>query len=262
MALVIGTNMASINAQRHLSSSQAKSAIAMERLSTGLRINSGQDDSAGLAIGSKMGATIRGLNQAVRNANDGVSLAKTGDGALGEMSNMLDRMRELATEQNNGALSTTDLANVDTEMTAIADEIGNIVTNAKFNGIQLLDTAVTAEFQVGQDDTDVYTFATTAITAAVTGLSSTSTVSDIETAIDEVSGARAAFGSAMTALESRAANTATLAENLTAARGRIMDADIAQETANMTKASVLQQAGIAVLAQANQTPNMVLSLLR
>lgn len=261
MALVIGTNMASLNAQRHLSSSQGKAAIAMERLSTGLRINTGQDDGAGLAIGNKMSATIRGLNQAVRNANDGVSMAKAGDGALGEISNMLDRMRELATEKGNGALSPTDLSNVATEMTAIGAEISNIISQANFNSVQLLDTAVTAAFQVGAGSTDLYTFATTALTASL-GLGSGTTIPSIEAAIDEVSSSRAAFGAAMTALESRAANTATLAENLTAARGRIMDADIAQETANMTKASVLQQAGIAVLAQANQTPNMVLSLLR
>ncbi len=258
MALVIGTNMASLNAQRHLSASQGKSAVAMERLSTGMRINTGQDDGAGLAIGSKMGATIRGINQAVRNANDGVSLAKAGDGALDQMSSMLDRMRELAAEKLDGALSTSDLTNVDTEMNAIGTEIDNIITNAEFNGYNLLG-GLTNVFQVGGNDTDLYTFATSAVTG---GLSSASDQAGIETVIDLVSTARSEFGSAMTALESRAANSATLAENLTAARGRIMDADIAQETANMTKASVLQQAGIAVLAQANQTPNMVLSLLR
>ena len=258
MALVIGTNMASLNAQRHLTGSQAKSATAMERLSTGLRINTGQDDGAGLAIGSKMGATIRGLNQAVRNANDGVSMAKAGDGALGELSNMLDRMRELATEQKDGALSTADLANVSTEMNALGSQMTNIISNAKFNGKNLL-TSLTASFQVGEASTDTYAFNVSAV--AVT-LNSASGITAIETAIDAVSAARASFGSAMTALQARASNTATLAENLTAARGQIMDADIAQETANMTKANVLQQAGIAVLAQANQAPNMVLSLLR
>jgi len=257
MALVIGTNIASLNAQRHLSASQNKSAVAMERLSTGLRINTGQDDGAGLAIGSTLGAKVRGLNQAVRNANDGVSMAKTADAALAEVGNMLERMRELATENVNGALSTSDKGNISNEMTALSTEIGNIKTNAKFNGVALL-TSITASFQVGEATADVYTLAV----ASVVVDPATRSVGDIETAISAVTTARASFGQAATALESRAANSAALAENMTAARGRIMDADIAQETANMTKASVLQQAGIAVLAQANQAPNMVLSLLR
>jgi len=252
--------MASLNAQRHLAGSQAKSAIAMERLSTGLRINTGQDDGAGLAIGSKMGATIRGLNQAVRNANDGISMAKAGDGALSELANMLERMRELVVEKKDGALSSGDIANVNIEMSALGDQIDIIRTNAKFNGKSLV-TSASYSFQVGATASESYTLTTTAV-AAASALTAATSGGAIESAIDAVSKARAAFGTAMTALEARAANSATLAENLTAARGRIMDADIAQETANMTKASVLQQAGIAVLAQANQTPNMVLALLR
>jgi flagellin len=259
MALVIGTNIASLNAQRHLSSAQDKAAVAMERLSTGLRINTGQDDGAGLAIGSTLGAKVRGLNQAVRNANDGVSMAKTADAALSEVGNMLERMRELATENVNGALSATDKTNITNELTALNTEIGNIKTNAKFNSVSLLSAAVTASFQVGEAATDVYSFNVTVGAVAPTD---TTSVGSIEGAIANVTTARASFGQAATALESRAANSAALAENMTAARGRIMDADIAQETANMTKANVLQQAGIAVLAQANQAPNMVLSLLK
>ena len=258
MALIIGTNMASLNAQRHLSTAQNKSATAMERLSTGLRINSGKDDAAGLAIGSRIGSVIRGLNQAVKNANDGISLAKSGDGALAELGSMLDRMRELATESGNGVLSTSDLANIDTEMDAIGTEIDNIIATASFNGNVLLGGLANV-FQVGETVADIYTFATTAVTG---GLSSISSIANIETAIDEVSAARGEFGIAMSALESRSNNASTLSENLSAARSRIMDADIAQETANMTQANVMQQAGIAVLAQANQAPNMVLALLR
>jgi len=259
MALVIGTNIASLNAQRHLSASQNKSAVAMERLSTGMRINTGQDDGAGLAIGSTLGAKVRGLNQAVRNANDGVSMAKTADAALAEVGNMLERMRELATENVNGALSGTDKTNITNELTALNTEIGNIQTNAKFNNVGLLSATVLASFQVGEASADIYSFNVNAGTLTVT---SNLNVASIEAMIGNVTSARASFGQAATALESRAANSAALAENMTAARGRIMDADIAQETANMTKASVLQQAGIAVLAQANQAPNMVLSLLR
>ncbi len=258
MALVINTNMASLNAQRHLSGSQGKLATAMERLSTGLRVNSGQDDGAGLAIGNRLGSKIRGLNQAVRNANDGISMAKAGDGALAEISSMLERMRELATQKGNGALSATDITNIDTEMDAIGAEIGNIEANAQFNGNTLLG-GLTNIFQVGEAATDTYTFGTTAVSS---GVDSGSTIGDIETAIDNVSAARAEFGTAATVLESRASNSAALAENLSAARSRIMDADIAQESAAMTKASVLQQAGVSVLAQANQSPNVVLSLLR
>lgn len=259
MSLIIGTNLASLNAQRHLAGAQQRSNLAMERLSTGLRINTGKDDGAGLAIGSKMGATIRGLNQAVRNANDGISMAKAGDGALGEVSNMLARMRELATEKINGALSDSDLSNISTEMNALGSAIDNIISTAKFNGISLL-AGLVASFQVGAASSDIYILSVAAPSA--TGMNAGSTITEIEAAIDAVSKARAAFGSAMTALESRAANSATLAENLTSARSQIMDADIAQETANMTQSNVLQQAGIAVLAQANQAPNMVLSLLR
>ena len=258
MALIIGTNMASLNTQRHLTSAQGNSARAMERLSTGLRINSGQDDAAGMAIGNRIGSVIRGLNQAVKNANDGVSFAKSGDGALAELQSGLDRMRELATEKGNGVLSTTDIANIDAEMNAIGTELDNIIATAAFNGNVLLG-GLTNVFQVGETAADIYTFATTAVTG---GMTSASTIADIETKIDEVSAARGEFGSAMTALESRSRNAETLSENLSAARSRIMDADIAQETAAMTQANVMQQAGIAVLAQANQAPNMVLALLR
>ena len=258
MALVIGTNMASLNAQRHLSSSQSKMATAMERLATGLRANTGKDDAAGLAIGSRLSGQIRSGNQAVRNANDGISIAKAGDAVLAEMGNMLERMRELATQKGDGALSTTDLANIDTEMDAIGAELTAIEGAAMF-GSNVLLGGLSIDFTVGIASTDIYTLTSTAV---VTGVSSASTVENVDTAMDAVTTARAEFGAAMTALEARANNTAALAEGLAAARSQIMDTDIAQETANMTKASVLQQAGIAVLAQANQAPNLVLSLLR
>jgi flagellin len=257
MALTINTNLASLNAQRHLSSSQSKLAQSMERLSTGLRINSGQDDAAGLGISTRLGAKIRGLNQAVRNANDGISMAKAGDGALAEVANMLERMRELATQSGDGALSTTDKSAITREMSSLTKEISNIKANAKFNGVALL-TSVAASFQVGEAATDSYTLKVSSVAAKPTA----NTIAAVETAIDAVSKARGDFGKAITVLESRAANSAALSENLTAARSRILDADIAQETANMTKASILQQAGVSILAQANQSPNIVLSLLK
>ncbi len=258
MAMVINTNMASLNAQRHLSGSQSKLATSMERLSTGLRINTGKDDGAGLAISSRMGGKIRGLNQAVRNANDGISMAKAGDGALSEIGNMLERMRELATQQNDGALSANDKTNINNEMDALGTEIDNIIANADFNGNNLLG-GLTNAFQVGETAADLYTFATTAVAG---GMTNGSSIADIETKMDEVSAARAEFGQAMTALESRANNTATLAENMSAARSQILDADIAAETAAMTQSNILQQAGVSILAQANQSPNIVLSLLQ
>jgi flagellin len=257
MALTINTNLASLNAQRHLSSSQSKLAQSMERLSTGLRINSGQDDAAGLGISSRLGAKIRGLNQAVRNANDGISMAKAGDGALAEVANMLERMRELATQSGDGALSAKDKSAITLEQSALTVEISNIKKNTKFNSVLLL-SGLSKTFTVGEASGDTYTLAPTTTGIVPTG----KTIALIETAIDNVSKARGEFGKAITVLESRAANSMALGENLTAARSRILDADIAQETANMTKASILQQAGVSILAQANQSPNIVLSLLK
>ena len=257
MAMVINTNMASLNAQRHLSGSQSKLAKSMERLATGKRINSGQDDAAGLGISSRLGGKIRGLNQAVRNANDGISMAKAGDSALAEVQNMLERMRELATQQGDGALSSNDITAISSELTALKTEISNIKGNAKFNDKNLL-SGLSAAFQVGEAVSDVYT-----LNPTVTGLvPATNDIAGIESAIDSVSTARASFGKAITVLESRVSNGMALSENLSAARSQILDADIAQETAEMTKASVLQQAGVSILAQANQSPQVVLSLLQ
>ena len=254
MAMVINTNMASLNAQRHLSGSQSKLAKSMERLATGKRINSGQDDAAGLGISSRLGGKIRALNQSVRNANDGVSMAKAGDGALAEVASMLERMRELVNQKGDGALSAADKSAITAEMTSLQTEITNIKTNTKFNGVDLLG-GLNVDFIVGE--TDTYTLNVPA--ASVAAGSSASTV---EAAIDSVSKARANFGKAITVLESRAKNSAALAENLSAAKSQILDADIAAETAEMTKANVLQQAGVSILAQANQSPQVVLSLLQ
>jgi flagellin len=238
MALVINTNMASLNAQRHLSGSQTKLARSMERLATGKRINTGQDDAAGLGISTRLGGQIRALNQEVRNANDGISSNKAADGALAEVANMLERMRELVAQQGNSALSTADQSAITAEMGSLQGEIDNIKTNTAFNGTSLL-TAVD-------------------VSAGGTAADATS----VEGAMDNVAKARGEFGMSITVLESRAANMATMAENLSAARSQILDADIASETAEMTKASVLQQAGVAILAQANQSPQVVLSLLQ
>jgi flagellin len=260
MAMVINTNMASLNAQRHLSGSQAKLAKSMERLATGKRINSGQDDAAGLGISSRLGGKIRALNQSVRNANDGVSMAKAGDGALAEVANMLERVRELVNQRGDGALSTTDKAAINSEMSSLQVEINKVVSTTEFNGVKLLNGDLNAEFIVGE--TDTYDLTIAAVNAVAGATADVMTAATVELAIDNVSTARGEFGKAITVLESRAANSAALSENLSAARSQILDADIAAETAEMTKANVLQQAGVSILAQANQSPQVVLSLLQ
>lgn len=260
MAMVINTNMASLNAQRHLSGSQSRLAKSMERLATGKRINTGQDDAAGLGISSRLGGKIRALNQSVRNANDGVSMAKAGDGALAEVANMLERMRELVNQRGDGALSDTDKAAINSEMSSLQVEINKVVTTTEFNGVKLLNGDLDAEFIVGE--TDTYDLTMAEVDAVAGATASAMTAASVETAIDNVSTARGEFGKAITVLESRAANSAALSENLSAARSQILDADIAAETAEMTKANVLQQAGVSILAQANQSPQVVLSLLQ
>ena len=255
MALIVNTNMASLNAQRNLSSSQKMLSRSMERLSTGLRINSGQDDSAGLALSSRLTGQIRGFQQVVRNANDGVSFAKIGDGGLKEIENMIQRIRELTVQKGNGALDTTS---IDAEITALAGEITTIEGNSTFNGTSALDAAAVS-FALDADGGSLYDVSLTTAVAVV--LTAASTVADADTALDAVATARGQFGTHMTALEAHSSNAAIMAENLTAARSQIMDADIAMETAAMTKHSIMQQAGIAVLAQANQAPQAILSLL-
>jgi flagellin len=269
--MVINTNMASLNAQRHLSGSQSKLAKSMERLATGKRINSGQDDAAGLGISTRLGGKIRALNQSVRNANDGVSMAKAGDGALAEVSNMLERMRELVNQKGDGALSANDLSAITLEMSSLGAEIRNIASNTKFNDKALLSGAAVVAgytFTVGENADDDYTLKITGFSNKIAAggtsdkLGGAASAGTIEGAIDAVSKARGEFGKAITVLESRAANSAALSENLSAARSQILDADIAAETAEMTKANVLQQAGVSILAQANQSPQTVLSLLQ
>lgn len=274
MALTINTNVASLNAQRNLNKSQGALGTAMQRLSSGLRINSAKDDAAGLAISNRMNAQVRGINQAVRNANDGISLAQTAEGALGETTNILLRMRELAVQGGNETLSADDVAAIETEMVALSDELDRISTDTKFNGTALLDGTFTAKkLQVGANSGD----ATIQIDIASNYNASTLVVEDlkvtdnataqasiasIDAAMKTVDTERADLGAVQNRLESTISNLSNVAENTTAAMSRIMDADIAQETSTMTKNNILQQAGVAILAQANQAPNLALSLLQ
>lgn len=275
MALTINTNVASLNAQRNLGSTQGALAKSMQRLSSGLRINSAKDDAAGLAISDRMTAQIRGLNQAVRNANDGISLAQTAEGALQETTNILQRMRELAVQSSNGTNTTADRNSLDAEFQQLISETDRIASDTSFNGLNVLDgsfaaTANAAIFQVGADVGQTISINIASATAGglsvatldVTSFSNAqAAISAIDGAIDSVDTIRGDLGAVQNRFESTISNLQNVAENVTAARSRIMDADIAQETSNMTKMNILQQAGTSILAQANQAPQLALSLL-
>jgi flagellin len=379
MPQVINTNIASLNAQRNLNTSQSSVATSLQRLSSGLRINSARDDAAGLAISERLSAQIRGLNQAARNANDGISLAQTAEGALGEIGNNLQRIRELAVQARNATLSQSDRNALQTEAAALRDEIQRVATTTSFNGVKLLDGSFTnMAFQVGANvgetitvssianaqvaqlgtstiaqvtgaaasaftaitagdltintvsvgpiaadtnaanraasiaaavnsisgTTNVYatvlnstqvtltnssggdiviglagtaTLATTGLTAATTNPSSSTgfaaidissvagadtAMTQMDAALNAVNTARASLGAVQNRFSSTVANLQTTAENLSASRSRILDTDFAAETASLTRGQILQQAGIAMLAQANALPNQVLALLR
>ena len=276
MPSMINTNLASLNAQRNLSSSQSELNKSMQRLSSGLRVNSAKDDAAGLAIAERMNAQVRGMNVAIRNANDAVSLSQTAEGALGKVSDMLQRMRELAVQAANATNGVSDRANLNAEYAQLGAEITRTLAGTTFNGINMLGTgAGTLTFQVGAGTTANDSIAVTttrldnaASITAVTGGSITSAstantaMTNIDTAIDAVTSERANYGAAQNRFESAITVLQVSSENNAAARSRIVDADYAAETASLARAQILQQAGTAMLAQANQLPNSVLSLLR
>lgn len=271
MGLSVNTNVMSLNAQRNLGKSQNLLAKAMQRLSSGLRINSAKDDAAGLGISDRMTSQIRGLNQAARNANDGISLAQTAEGALQESTNILQRMRELAVQSSNGTNSEADRTSLQAEVTQLINELDRIASDTKFNGIPLFDGLFDATFQVGADANQTITFSIDAADSSALGVNATniSTVEDAQTAIGDVDAAivaidtiRGTLGAVQNRFEYTIANLQNVSENLSASRSRILDADIAQETSEMTKNNILQQAGISILAQANQAPQLALSLLQ
>ena len=276
MPSMINTNLASLNTQRNLSSSQSELHKSVQRLSSGLRVNSAKDDAAGLAIAERMNAQVRGMNVAIRNANDAVSLSQTAEGALGKVSDMLQRMRELAVQAANATNGVSDRANLNAEYAQLGAEITRTLAGTTFNGINMLGTgAGTLTFQVGAGTTANDSIAVTttrldnaASITAVTGGSITSAstantaMTNIDTAIDAVTSERANYGAAQNRFESAITVLQVSSENNAAARSRIVDADYAAETASLARAQILQQAGTAMLAQANQLPNSVLSLLR
>ncbi len=275
MALTINTNVASLNAQRNLGVSQSNLAKSMQRLSSGLRINSAKDDAAGLAISDRMTAQVRGLNQAARNANDGISLAQTAEGALQETTNMLQRMRELAVQGANGTNDASDLASIQGEIGQLAEEITRVADATKFNGKLLLDGNLDVTFQVGANSGteqtiglaltqafDAGSLAVDALDVETSNTTAQAAIQAVDDALALVDTARGELGAKQNRFESTIANLNNSAENISAARSRILDADIAQETSAMTKSNILQQAGVAILAQANQAPQLALSLLQ
>ena len=277
MPQIINTNVMSLNSQRALNMSQKSMATSLERLSSGLRINRAADDAAGLAIAERFTSQIRGLGQAIRNANDGISLAQTGEGAMAELNNSFQRMRELAVQASNGIYNDSDRNSLDLEFQELKQEVSRIILATEFNEKKILASASAIEFQVGfkNSSVDRITLSTIDFTAAsqITNIISVASVaistlsgargvlSVLSTAINTVTSLRAEYGAAQNRLESTIRNLENVIENQNAARSRIMDADFAQETANLTRTQILQQAGTAMLAQANQLPSNVLTLL-
>ena len=267
MPQTINTNVNSLNAQRNLNVSQMSLATSMQRLSSGLRINSARDDAAGLAIADRMNAQVRGINVAIRNANDGISMAQTAEGALATISDALQRMRELSVQAQNGTNGTSDRANMDTEYQQLSQEITRIAAQTKFNGVAIVGPSAGAQvFQVGPNGGDTLTITTSTVTTVGGGLTTAAAASTalgaIDTALDTVNTNRATYGAAMNRFSYAVANLSITGENQAASRGRIIDADFAIETANLSRAQILQQAGTAMVSQANALPNGVLALLR
>ena len=267
MPMAINTNISSMNAQRNLAGSQMSLATSMQRLSSGLRINSAKDDAAGLAIADRMNAQVRGMTVAMRNANDGISMAQTAEGALSTVTDALQRMRELGVQAQNGTNSTSDRANLDTEYQQLSQEITRIAAQTKFNGTAIIGAGAGANvFQVGANNGETLAITTTTVATVAGNLTSaanaSTAVAALDVAIDTITTQRATYGAAMNRFGMAISNLAISNENQSAARGRIMDADFAVETANLSRAQILQQAGTAMVAQANQLPQSVLALLK
>jgi flagellin len=276
MGIRINTNVSSLNTQRHLSRSSSEVSKSMEKLSSGLRINRAGDDAAGLAVSENLKSDIRALDQAARNAADGISMIQTAEGSLDEVSSILLRMKELAEQSLNGTLSNTDRGYLNTEYTALTSEITRIRDNTEFNSVKLLSGAgstVKIQVGIGTAASDSVTVTLTANYAAApasglglasqigTATRATAAMGQIDAAISKVVGARGTFGAVQNRLESSIRNINMTSENLSAANSRIRDVDIASETSRMTSYQILQQAGVSMLAQANMSSGLAMSLL-
>lgn len=280
MAATINTNPMSLNAQRNLTMSQSSLATSVQRLSSGLRVNSAKDDAAGLAIADRMNAQAKGFDMAVRNANDGISLAQTAESSMQAITDNLQRMRELAVQSANGVYTSGDRSSLDTEFQQLAQEVSRVITGTKFNDQTVLNPTGDLVFQVGAGTsaTDQITVAsgdvndwTATLAPDTAGLANnisagsgaaTAAISAIDDALDKLNTARGTWGAVQNRFSSVVQTLSVASENAKSSRGRIMDADFAQETSNMTRAQILQQAGTAMIAQANSMPNNVMSLLR
>ncbi len=305
MPQTINTNLVSLNAQRNLSTSQSSLATSMQRLSSGLRVNSAKDDAAGLSIAERMGTQVRGMNVAMRNANDAISLAQVGEGALGKVSDIFQRMRELAVQSSNGTNSAQDRVSLNQEFVQLAQEATRTLGGTQFNSQNILATTDLTTYQIGANNTttvdritiaafdwtstanagitdvlgsailtgtdiggydvatSTYTAGTDAPTNLITDVAGALTaITNLDSAINSVNSQRAAFGAMQNRFENVIANLMVASENQSAAKSRIMDADYAMETSNLSRAQILQQAGNAMVAQANQLPQQVLSLLQ
>ncbi len=280
MAISVLTNVASLNAQRNLAGTQAALASSIGKLSSGLRINSAADDAAGLGISENLKANIRSLSQAQRNANDGISMSQVAEGAMNEMQGIVSRMRELSVQAANSTLGATERGYIHTEFGQLKNEIDRISSVTNFNGQKLLDGSASTglTFQVGIFNTsnDRLSMSITKLTASTLGSTSLhigsaslstaakaqSAIGAFDKAIQQLSQSRAKVGATQNRMQVTLANLATSHENLSAANSRIRDVDVAAETAAMTRSQILSQAGIAVLAQANQMPSSALSLLQ
>ncbi len=287
MPQTINTNLVSLNAQRNLSMSQSQLSTSMQRLSSGLRVNSAKDDAAGLAIAERMNTQVRGMHVAMRNANDGISMAQVGEGALGKIGDLFQRMRELAVQSANGTNTAADRTSLNEEFVQLAQEATRTLGGTKFNGQNILATTDNSTFQIGAnnstdiDQITVRAFDWTANTditgvlgsAVITGTdvptvqitdmsSAQGAMSFIDSAINAVNSQRAELGAVQNRFENVVSTLMVSSENQSAARSRIMDADYAAETASLSRAQILQQAGNAMVAQANQLPQQVLSLLQ
>ena len=284
MSLVVNTNIASLNAQRNLATSGSQLATTLQRLSSGLRVNSAKDDAAGLAVSQAFTAQIRGNTQAVRNANDGISLGQTAESALGQIGSNVQRIREIAVQAANGTISNSNRSQLQKEVDQLTQEISRTVATTNFNGTNLLSGANSLTFQVGADGATNNQVSLTTTNLAVSGsgglytfnatLTNTGTVdvttqaaasaalANLDTDITQVTTQRATFGSVQNRFEAVISNLQNYVENLQSARSRILDTDFAAETANLTRGQILQQAGVAILSQANSLPQTALSLLR
>ncbi len=287
MPQTINTNLVSLNAQRNLSASQSSLATSMQRLSSGLRVNGAKDDAAGLAIAERMNAQVRGMNVAIRNANDAISLTQTAEGALGKVGDIFQRMRELAVQSANGTNTDDDRLSLNEEFVQLAQEATRTLGGTQFNGQNILASTNAATFQIGANNasdidridvagfdwatnTDITQVLGTAVitgtdvpTQQITDIGTAqSALANIDAAISAVNSQRGIFGAVQNRFENVISTLQVSSENQAAARSRIMDADYASETANLSRASILQQAGNAMVAQANQLPQQVLALLR